>query len=370
MPITQLKKANELFFDYQNPRMVEFNISKNTSEKDIINLLWTEMAVNEIVMSILAHGFFENEAMYAVEESGRMVIVEGNRRLAAVKLILDPGIIKGSGMNKYADKITDKLRNQLSNELPVIVLDDREEAWRYIGFKHVNGPAKWGSYAKAQYIANVHHEFKISLDLIAEQIGDSNKQVQKLYQALMILRQADENTDFKINDIFYKRVYFSHLSTAIGYEGYQNFIGLEPNNYGNNPIPEEKYQDLKDLMFWLFGSKEKEIKPIIISQNPDLSTLNDVLKKRESVEALKTSGNLALAYDLSLEGSQVLYKSLISAKIALEKALSKQTSYEGDLDTLKSSGSVSVLADALYDALEKKFNEKKGVTKKKRFTEE
>ena len=56
-------KAEQLHFDYKNPRLVEFQITVKTKEEDIINILWTEMAVNEIVMSILAHGFFENEAM-------------------------------------------------------------------------------------------------------------------------------------------------------------------------------------------------------------------------------------------------------------------------------------------------------------------
>lgn len=30
-------------------------------------------------------------------------------------------------------------------------------------FKHVNGPAKWSSYAKAKYIAEIHQKYNIEL---------------------------------------------------------------------------------------------------------------------------------------------------------------------------------------------------------------
>ena len=43
-------------------------------------------------------------------------------------------------------------------ELPVIITT-RKDSWRYLGFKHVNGPATWGSYAKAQYIAYVYNNY-------------------------------------------------------------------------------------------------------------------------------------------------------------------------------------------------------------------
>ena len=64
-------------------------------------------------------------------------------------------------------------------ELPVII-SNRKESWRYLGFKHVNGPAKWSSYAKAAYIAEVHRKYKVPLADIANQIGDRHNTVQRL----------------------------------------------------------------------------------------------------------------------------------------------------------------------------------------------
>lgn len=362
-------RAADLHFDYKNPRLVEFQITIKTKEKEIMNILWDEMAVNEIVMSILAHGFFENEAMYAVKEDDEYVIVEGNRRLAAVKAILNPDLINNSGMNKFKNKISSELREQLENNLPVIVLKNREEAWRYIGFKHVNGAAKWGSYAKAQYIASVHEEFHISLDDIAEQIGDTNKTVLKLYQGLMILRQADKETDFKIDDVYYKRLFFSHIYTALGYEGYQDFLGIRNVDAISFSVPNDNIKQLEEVMFWLYGSLSKGIKPVIESQNPDLKRLNRVLQKRESLEALRSKSDLNVAFDLSLEGSDVLYSSLVDAKVALQKAMSKVSHYQGDIETLKIAGTVANTADRLYNSLESIKLELEGKNTKVRLSE-
>ena len=211
METIQKINPSELYFDEKNPRLVEYAPLK--SEDRIIQVLWENMAVNEIVMSILANGFFENEALYAVNENNKLIVVEGNRRLAAVKLILNPE--KNRGMTKYVSKISDSLRQKLEEGLPVILLEKREDAWRYIGFKHVNGAVKWDSYAKAEYIAQVHNDYNVPLNDIAEQIGDSNKITIKLYQGLMVLRQADEETDFKISDVYYNRVYFSVAQSSL-----------------------------------------------------------------------------------------------------------------------------------------------------------
>ena len=83
----------------------------------------------------------------------------------------------------------------------MVYAQNREAAWRFIGFKHVNGLVKWGSYAKAQYIAKVHTGYGISLDNIALQIGDYHRTVQRLYRALMVIKQAEEVGQFSRDDM-------------------------------------------------------------------------------------------------------------------------------------------------------------------------
>lgn len=346
--------ADQLAFDYSNPRMVEFNFMPETSEEEIIRVFWSEMAVEELVMSILAYGFFQHEPLYIIKDSEtqKLIVLEGNRRLAAIKSILNPELIPGEKKLRFKDKITEDIVKQLNTSIPILQLKDREDAWRYIGFKHVNGAAKWGSYAKAQYIATVKHNFGKSLSEIAEQIGDANNIVKKLYQGLLILEQADTQTDFNKNDTYAKRIYFSHLYTAINYDNFRTYLGLTPDFECVNPVPQENLDKLERVMFWLYGSSSKGIASIIESQNPDLRRLVDVLGSKEAVEYLKLNNDLKIAHEVCQGSNTVLYEALVKAKIALEKASSKIGEYDGSLESLSVAADVADIAEEIFERLD------------------
>lgn len=355
----EYKKSSLLVFDDQNPRMVEFGVA-DYNEEHLINLLWREMAVEELVMSILALGFFDHEPLYVMSrEDGKLIVLEGNRRLAAIRSILNPEVVKGDRMRKYEDRITPEIKDKLENKIPVILLNSRQDAWRLLGFKHVNGPAKWGSYAKAKYIAEVHRNFGISLDQIAEQIGDTNKTVGKLYQGLMVIEQAEKYAEFSIDDIKTPRLYYSHLYTALGYEKFRAYLGITEESDVDLPVPIDKYQNLREVMDWIFGSKKRGIEQCIKTQNPDLRKFVEVLGNDLSVAALRTSSSLDIAFDLTIEDDEALRDALVKARLALDKAASKVGSFGGDEGLVRQAGTVFKLAQSVYDHLFKVYEEKK-----------
>ena len=161
--IVQLPTA-DLHFDRRNPRLAEYGITDSTSDEDILSILWDAMDVMELVQSIAASGYFQHEPLIVTVEDEKYIVIEGNRRLAAVKALMDPALAKSKVWD--VPTITKFDPAELEN-LPV-TKSDREKAWQCLGFKHVNGPAKWTSYAKAKYIADIHREYKISLADIAQ----------------------------------------------------------------------------------------------------------------------------------------------------------------------------------------------------------
>ena len=76
---------DDLYLDDKNPRMA--GASEGQSQDAILEYLWREMAVAEIALSIRQNGFFQHEPLFAARERGKLVVIEGNRRLAAVKLL-------------------------------------------------------------------------------------------------------------------------------------------------------------------------------------------------------------------------------------------------------------------------------------------
>lgn len=363
-----------LAFDYKNPRIAEFNLSEKTPEQEIIKILWEAMGVEEIVLSIRASGFFRHEPLIAIEEDHKQIVIEGNRRLAAVKSILNKDLADYIGINKNILEVSTSVQESLK-EIPVIFVKDRQDAWKYIGFKHINGPAKWGSYAKAQYISQIKNNFGFSLAEIALQIGDTHKTVQKLYQGLQVIEQAEKLRKFDRTDISASRLYFSHLYTALTYDGYKDYLGIKSvDEEVSDPVPLDKSENLEQLLIWLYGSKRKGQDPVIQSQNPDLRRLEAVLKNKEAVFALRDGVSLIQAYEISQPKNETFEQSLLEAKRALQKAQSYQTEgFDGlDESLLKQAGTIANIAEELYDNMLKKWQSLQpgGEKKKRSFTED
>lgn len=359
---------NNLVLDNENPRLSEFGISQDSNESDVIKILWQEMAVNELMYSIVSNGFWDYEPLIVMAKNSGYVAIEGNRRLAAVKLMHN--LHEENIPSHIKSKITPALLKQ-TEELPCIVVKNKEESWKYVGFKHVNGPAKWGSYAKAKYIAEIHNDFRIPIEQIAYQIGDTNKTAQKLYQGLMVLEQANNEKIYKYEDIQANRIYFSHLYTGLQREGIRQYLSIkEAEDEDPNPVPKEKHKELGEVLEWLYGSKRNETNPVIKSQNPDLKYLDEVLQSKEATAALKDGETLSYSYELSRSSDTLFEENLLAAKRGLQKARAYLTTgYDGEQNILKVAGSVAELADDLYDEMEKMHMKRSKQQKKKRITE-
>lgn len=343
--------SKDLCFDTENPRMVEKDLNSNSSELEIITFLFEEMDVYELILSMAASGFFAHEPLMVDDSSGKNIVVEGNRRLAAIRLLLNPTISEECNITRSIPLVADDVRNTLI-EIPTIT-ETRRELWKFLGFKHVNGPAKWSSYAKSKYVADVHLNYGIDLDEIARQIGDTHQTVQRLFRGLMVIQQAENNGVFNRKDIYRRHFAFSHLYTGIAYPNISKFIGLKPvDEESNAPIPESHFGELGELCLWLYGSKSKDISPIIRSQNPDLRRLEETLGNAVALISLRKGDNLDIAHELRLSPEAVFSKALLDAKQSLQKARGMLTDgYNGSEDLLRTAGSIANVAEALYDEM-------------------
>ncbi len=343
----QMAKVLELQFDRRNPRLAEMSVSEQTTDEEIIQILWNAMDVRELTMSIQASGFFTHE--FLIVEQDTHVVLEGNRRLAAVRLLLEPELLEGQ--TNQIPQLTQFDKTAL--ESVPIVYGTRESAWRYLGFKHVNGPAKWSSYAKSCYIATVHREHGVSLQDIARQIGDTHRTVQRLFQGLMVKEQAEETKKFDLDDRWNNHFSFSHLYTGITYQGISDFLGLKPEHEEEEkPVPEDKESELGELFQWLYGSKKDNLPPIVQSQNPHLRQLDRVLGHPEALETLRARRSLDMALEASRPSTEVFRESLMKSKRSLQQArASLTTGYDESVELLTIAGEVANLAYDLYQEM-------------------
>lgn len=356
--------ADDLHLDSENPRLTDYGLPKDASEARIVETLWNKMAVDEVALSIAENGFYQHEPLYAAKEKGKYVVIEGNRRLAAVKLLRDSKLrqeLKITSLPTLSVADRKKL-----DELPVIICK-REDIWAYLGFKHINGPQAWESYPKAHYVAWVHNELGVALEEIAKRIGDKHSTVSRLYDALMVLEEAEEAGEFDRDDRHKSHFSFSHLTTGLGYVGIQSFLGLPKGDKTigkRRPVPKSHLPQLGEFLLWLYGSKKDDRPAIVQSQNPDLRRLDAVLRNKDATVALRKGLPLTVSLEISKGDERVFREALVEAKQNLQKARGTVlTGYDGNQDLLKTADEIVELADFLKKDMAS--NAKKGTGKKK-----
>jgi len=131
-PAQELLDPATLHFDRENPRFAQH---RYTTDEQIVRELYDQADVGELLQSILTGGYIDFEPLVVLRQGS--IVLEGNRRLAALRLICD-----------------EQLRGRLKISLPKIdspkpppvqiralVVEAREQARSFIGFKHINGPS-------------------------------------------------------------------------------------------------------------------------------------------------------------------------------------------------------------------------------------
>jgi len=344
--------VNMLLFDWKNPRLVDKKLSDDKDQHEICRILWKDMASSEIAISISENGFFSHEPLYAEPHNDKYVVIEGNRRLAAVKAIIDSSMRTSASISDVP-RTSKRLRDSLK-EIPVIVCN-RKNVWQFIGFKHVSGPQSWDSYSKAEYIARIHNDYDIPLNAIARQIGDQHAIVSRLYQGLMILEQAEQAGVFDRSSRYYRRFYFSHLYTGLDKPGIRTYIGLSKDRVDQrHPVPDNKIKELGRLFIWLYGNKEEDSPPLIRSQNPDLKYLDEVLQSDDGISALHSGLPLDVSLQISKGDESLFREALVLSKENLEKAKSKiSTGYNGETDLLSKAESITAISESIFNEMNK-----------------
>jgi hypothetical protein len=373
VPEYEKERISDLYLDPKNPRLLQYGIRPKATQKEILRALWERLAVDEVAMSIAADGYWGFEPLFVVREKVVVtpegenpdkvakpkeetvdVVIEGNRRLAAVKLLLDADLRRSLAAVDLPVATED--RREGLKELPIIRVKNREDVWRFLGFKHVNGPAKWGSHAKAQYIAFVHKTTGESLESIAAQIGDKHRTVQRLYRALMVIEQAERANVYKRDYAYKNQLSFSHLMTALDYEGFRSFLKLaNKESETENPVNQSRLKQLGEVCIWLWGDNRDKTPPLIKTQNPNLRQLDRVLANSQAVATLRLGQGLEAAYEVSKGDDIVFSEALQDAKNSLVKAQGRVSSgYKGEPHLLDLALTVAGMADDLVHTMERK----------------
>lgn len=185
-PTRRLSVAR-LFLDKRNPRLGRK--AGVQAPREIIQYLFDYDNVLDVADSIATHGYFENEPLLAVSEGGRYVVVEGNRRLAALKALNDPELLQGAMRNKVRRLINQTDFEQIE-KVPVVIAGSRRETDRLIVVRHISKPIlPWQSENRASFILSKLEEGYDENEL-HDELTFTEQDIQKARQTTAIAEMA------------------------------------------------------------------------------------------------------------------------------------------------------------------------------------
>jgi len=326
-----------LKFDETNPRYTPDKRPKSVSEAAVVEYLDRTADLGELIESIASSGYIDIEPLIVVGRGEDLIVLEGNRRLGALKVLLSPAL--AAEANVSVPEITPEVRATLA-EVTAFKVENEEDARELIGFKHINGPQGWDAYAKALYATRWLDEqadrgdAALSLTDIAARMGDKHDTLYRIVSAAYVLQQAERLDLFRVEDRATRNFSFSHLYTALTYSEYREFLGLpradRSANPPRDPVDEEHLPYLRILLRWLFGSRSEGIAPAVKTQNPDLASLKKVLGHPAARRVMLERGELAPALEMTIGGSERFDKALVDAHAALKIAVGELSNARPD----------------------------------------
>ncbi len=164
---TKLIPVASLHLDSKNPRLGRETLSR--APRDIIQYLFDNDKALQIAESIATRGYFPNEPLLAVKENDKLVVIEGNRRLAALKALREPGLLEGPFGRKvetFARRISDPASIA---RVPVTIAPSRRATDRQIVGRHIGTPVlAWKAENRASFILEKLEEGYDNVQLSSE----------------------------------------------------------------------------------------------------------------------------------------------------------------------------------------------------------
>lgn len=185
---TRRLTVTSLHLDAKNPRLGRETLSG--APRDIIQYLFEHDNALEVAQSIASRGYFPNEPLLAIREKERYVVVEGNRRLAALKTLREPALLEGS-LERQMERLSRRITHPAAiASVPVTIAPSRRATDRQIAGRHIGTPVRaWQAENRASFILDKLDE-GYDNDELSDELGFSLQNIQKARQTRAIADMA------------------------------------------------------------------------------------------------------------------------------------------------------------------------------------
>jgi hypothetical protein len=138
-------KITELFLDPDNIRL-QVDVS---SQEALINDLFVNEDAMQVLESIATNGFFPDETPVVIRGKSKFVVIDGNRRVAALKVLARPDIVPSK-----ASTVKELIKNTGSaiKDIEVVMAPSRDSVRHFLASKHTQNTRRpWRPLRQAYF---------------------------------------------------------------------------------------------------------------------------------------------------------------------------------------------------------------------------
>ena len=355
---TRPMELSLLELDRRNPRLP--SRLQGADDDEIIEYLALKTNLVDLVNSISENGFFLGEAIVVTARKGaeaqdaataeaqdaataeaqdaataetKYLVLEGNRRFTALKLLQDP---------ELAQKISPSLGRAVRNAknrpstVPVYEVNERKEALQYLGFRHVAGVQRWDPLAKARYLRMLYQEAEGEPESryaqVASEIGSRRDTVRKNLDALAAYAIVEQNAFFGVQNLNEETFKFGTFYTALADPGIAEFTGAKnANREPTHPIDNHQNLDAEsigEIVQWMFAKNSDGVTKLGESRN--ISMLGDVVAAPNALARFREGATLQESHLQTPDIQNDFIRELWTATTHVNSANSKLGSVSGN----------------------------------------
>lgn len=146
--------VSNLYLWDENARFPDKYYNSNENELLSYFLSKPDFKIQQLVDAIIKDfDLPQLEKLVVWENSDKYIVLEGNRRLAAYKLLINPKLASDIALIKYLEEQKSKIDISDNYILECLVTTDKDEGYRYIDRKHAHGnnEVNWQDAERAHY---------------------------------------------------------------------------------------------------------------------------------------------------------------------------------------------------------------------------
>lgn len=193
--ISRRVSLRNLYLDPNNYRIIHEEDQQHVSDdsvkdKEVVRrtnrLLVGERNQNiqDLIDSFKANGYLPVDQIQVRElTGGGYLVIEGNRRVAALKFLQQEYDLKGIDLNR--------LSYEFFSQVPVVLYTDADEVHHLtlMALKHISGNKKWGEWNQAKLIEALRDVHQLSEDDICKRTGIGKIELRRSLRALSLVAQ-------------------------------------------------------------------------------------------------------------------------------------------------------------------------------------